>query len=436
MRPIFFLPFLLLISFGLSSCSNKEDKSGKQRIRVQQINGKYSILRDGKIFNIRGASGYTNLEELKRCGGNTIRIWDTTHIDRILADANRYGISVIVGISLPESQYLSYYNDTNKVSKDFNKIKKLVNQYKSNPALLMWCVGNELVFPNKPSYNSFYRSFNNIVEMIHQDDPDHPVTTTMVNFRKNDIVNIKLRTDVDIISFNIFSRITELKDDLKNFSWFWKGPYLITEWGINGPWPGISSTAWDAKIEPNSTIKAKDYLARYKEYMPVEAPRFLGSFIFFWGQKQEITHTWFSLFDEFGNKTESVSIAQEIWTGKPSNFNGPKISGMVLSEKGASNNIFLEPGSLQSAKINVLENKKPVNVKWEIYPEDWYKKNNVNNLIRPKILNGLIIEQTGLEVKFKAPLTEGPYRLFASVSDNKGNIANANIPFYVIMAHE
>ena len=61
--------------------------------------------------------------------------------------------------------------------------------------------------------------------------------------------------------------------------------------------------------------------------MPINDPRFLGSFIFFWGQKQEITHTWYSLFDEFGNKTESVSSAEEIWSGKAVNFKGPKVSG-------------------------------------------------------------------------------------------------------------
>ncbi|MFC4212698.1 glycoside hydrolase family 2 TIM barrel-domain containing protein [Pedobacter lithocola] len=235
--------YLLILCAAIYSCTPKKNIKGDKKIIVQEINGKYSILKNGKIFTIKGASGYINLDELKRCGGNTIRIWDTTNVDKILKDANKNGISVIVGISIPESQYLSYYNNTSKVSTDFKKIKKLINRLKSNPAILMWCVGNELVFPNKPSYYNFYKEFNNIVDMIHEDDPDHPVTTTMVNFQKNDLVNLKIRTNIDVISFNIFSRITELKDDLKNFSWFWDGAYLITEWGIDGPWQGAPGTA-------------------------------------------------------------------------------------------------------------------------------------------------------------------------------------------------
>ncbi|MFC4212699.1 hypothetical protein ACFOWA_16005 [Pedobacter lithocola] len=170
--------------------------------------------------------------------------------------------------------------------------------------------------------------------------------------------------------------------------------------------------------------------------MPVEDPSFLGSFIFFWGQKQETTHTWFSLFDEYGNKTEAVSVAEEIWKGKTLNFRGPKIINIFLSGKVAPDNIFLDPDELQSAEIKVLQNTSGFSVIWEIYPEDWFKKNNVNNLIKPKILKGLIIQQSGFKVRFKTPTAEGPYRLFSTVLDNKGNIATANIPFYVIRSHE
>ena len=434
-KKLTFLLTILLCSL-LLSCSGKKKKRGHTRVSIQEINGKYSILKNGKIFSIKGASGYTNLAELHKRGGNSIRIWDTTHVDQILKDANANGISVIVGLPIPESQYLSYYDNKNKVSRDFIKIKSLVNRLKSNPAILMWCVGNELVFPNKPSYNNFYKAFNDIVDMIHVDDPDHPITTTMVNFQKNEIVNIRARTNVDVISFNIFSRITELKDDLENFSWFWKGPYLITEWGIDGPWKGHPGTAWEAKTEPSSTLKAKNYLSRYKAYMPLQDPRYLGSFIFFWGQKQEITHTWFSLFDEFGNKTEAVSSAEEIWKGKPSVFIGPKIKEISISGKIAINNILVGPGVPLDAVIQCTGNPTDFVIKWEIYLEDWFKKNNVNNLVRPQKLEGLIIEETGFKVKFKTPNTEGPYRLFVTVLDAKGNLATANIPFYVITSND
>ncbi|WP_231462304.1 MULTISPECIES: glycoside hydrolase family 2 TIM barrel-domain containing protein [unclassified Pedobacter] len=420
----------ILLLFSVYSCTDK--KIANSKISIQEINGKFNLLKNGKVFNIKGASGYTNLEELKKSGGNSIRIWDTTHVDKILNEANKHGISVIVGLPIPPSKYLDYYNNEAKVEADFKKIEALVNRLKTNPAVLMWCVGNELVFPNKPNYYHFYKSFNRIVDMIHKDDPDHPVTTTMVNFQKNDIVNIKLRTNIDIISFNIFSRISELKDDLKNFSWFWDGPYLITEWSIDGPWDGHVETAWKAKIEPTSTSKAKAYIDRYQKYMPTNDPRFLGSFIFYWGQKQEITHTWFSLFDEFGNKTEAAYAVEELWKGKKLAYTGPKITDINLSDKKAISNILLKPQEAQNARINVPGDTSNLEIKWEIYPEDWFKKNNVDNVVRPSKIGGLIIRQSGFSVRFNAPGIEGPYRLFATVFDKQGNIATANIPFYVV----
>jgi hypothetical protein len=427
--------FALFLLILLLSCAGKNQKDIVRKVFVKETNGKYVLYKNGNIFSIKGASGYTNLAELSRCGGNTIRVWDTAHIDKVLKDANKNGISVIIGFPLPESQFIEYYNDTAKVAIEFKKLKRLVNRLKSDPAVLMWCVGNELVFPYKPSYNNFYKAFNDIVKMIHTDDPDHPVTTTMVNFQRKEIFNIKSRTDVDIISFNIFSMLNIFRSDLDNFRWFWKGPYLITEWGIDGPWIATPHTAWNAKIEPNSTQKANSYLYRYQKDMPIDDPRFLGSFIFFWGQKQEITHTWYSMFDENGNKTESVYISEQIWTGKKPYYNVPAIKDMLLSGKHPADNIIYEPNKPNTAEIFLHKKIDSVKIVWEIYPEDWFKKNNVNNLKRPPLLKGLIINQIGLKVNFKTPAKDGPYRIFATVFDQKGNIATSNVPFYVIDAN-
>ncbi|WP_448635462.1 glycoside hydrolase family 2 TIM barrel-domain containing protein [Pedobacter panaciterrae] len=201
---------------------------------------------------------------MSELGGNTIKTWDTTHIDSILKKANEANIAVIIGLPIPESKHMYFYNDDAKVASQFKTIKKLVNRVKDNPSVLMWCVGNELVFPHKPSYNKFYGAFNDIVDMIHSDDPNHPVTTTMINFQRKTIFNLKMRTNVDIISFNIFGRIESLSQELKDFSWFWKGPYLLTEWGIDGPWDGTAETAWGAKIEQTSTKKLSNIIPDIK----------------------------------------------------------------------------------------------------------------------------------------------------------------------------
>ena len=273
--------------------------------------------------------------------------------------------------------------------------------------------------------------------MIHRDDPDHPVTTTMINFQRKTIFNLKMRTNVDIISFNIFGKIESLSQELKDFSWFWKGPYLLTEWGVDGPWDGTAETVWGAKIEQTSTKKAEQYYARYKDKMPVNDHRLLGSFIFYWGQKQETTHTWFSIFDEAGNKTEAVDAAEAIWKGKPLVSPAPQINYMLLDSKGAKDDIFLRSNEKSTAEVFMLNSDAKIKrIVWEIYPEDWYKINNVNNIKKPLLITGLIEETKDLKVIFNTPLKEGPYRIFATIYDDKGYVATCNTPFYVLKTDE
>jgi hypothetical protein len=441
-RCLFFVLFLLVFS----ACSSDKPIS-EPKVFIKNENGKFTLYRNGKPFYIKGAAGDSYLHELSKAGGNAIRIWDTTNVDSILKKANENGIAVIIGLPIPESHAMYYYNDPSKVAKQLLDFKKLVNKHKNNPAVLMWCVGNELVFPYKPSYHNFYKAFNNIVDMIHEDDPDHPVTTTMVNFQRKEVFNIKVRTNVDLISFNVFGKIHSFESDLMYFSWFWNGPYLITEWGIDGPWEGTSQTAWSAYIEPASSQKAETILFRYKEQMPLDDPRFLGSFIFYWGQKQETTLSWYSLFDEEGNKTEAIDAAQAIWSGKILLFKGPKIKELLVDGKRANDNILLTASAQTNAKIVMPMQQYEVatggaatlksaaeKIKWEIYPEDWFKKNNLNNLKRPNAIEGLVAEDNGLNISFIAPSKEGPYRIFATVYGANGKIATCNIPFYVLAA--
>ncbi len=433
LRKYFF--FFLFLSTLYACSDNQSKRSGK--VFIEQKDGNFRLFRNGKPFEIKGAAGSEHLDLLAELGGNTIKTWDTTHIDSVLKKANEANVAVIIGLPIPESKHMYFYNDDAQVASQFKAIQKLVNRVKNNPSVLMWCVGNELVFPHKPSFNKFYSAFNNIVDMIHRDDPDHPVTTTMINFQRKTIFNLKMRTNVDILSFNIFGKIESLSQELKDFSWFWKGPYLLTEWGVDGPWDGTAETAWGAKIEQTSTKKAEQYYTRYKDKMPVNDHRLLGSFIFYWGQKQETTHTWFSIFDEAGNKTEAVDAAEAIWKGKPLVSSAPQINYMLLDSKGAKDDIFLRSNEKSTAEVFMLNSDAKIKrIVWEIYPEDWYKINNVNNIKKPLLITGLIEETKDLKVIFNTPLKEGPYRIFATIYDDKGYVATCNTPFYVLKTDE
>ncbi len=403
-------------------------------VRIVESDSGYVVLRNGKPFEIKGASGTANFKTLHEAGGTCLRIWDTTHLQQILDSAHANNIAIIAGLPLQNSHQVDFYNDPVKVSRQFLKFQSIVDRHKNHPALLMWCLGNELDFPHKPSYNNFYDGFNAITKMIRQLDPNHPVTTTVMNFNRKYITNIQLRCDLDLISFNIFSNLRLLRSDLKSFSWFWNGPYMLLEWGTDGPWAGTQITAWGAFIENPSKKKADVILKRYKQDMPLEDPRLVGNFIFFWGSKQETTHTWFSMFDESGRKTEPVAIMKSVWTGKPPQDSYPQIRYMLLNNKGAADNILLNPGQTMLPELVMYEKDSISFVKWGIYREDWYKEDGQNNTRKLMPLDGKVEPGGKLTAQFEAPREEGPYRIFAEIYNYNGNFATCNTPFYVVNA--
>ena len=402
-------------------------------VRIVKSDSGYVVLRNGKPFAIKGASGTANFKTLHEAGGNCLRVWDTTNLQQILDSAHANKIAVIAGLPMQNSDQVDLYNDPVKVARQLSMFQTIVERYKNHPALLMWCLGNELDFPLSPFNNNFYDGFNTATKMIRQLDPNHPITTTIINFNRKYIANIQLRCDLDLVSFNIFKDINKLRGNLKAFSWFWNGPFMILEWGVDGPWIGTQSTAWSAFIEDPSKKKAEIILDRYRQNMPIEDPRMVGNFIFFWGSKQEVTHTWFSMFDESGRKSEPVAVMESIWTGKPQQGSYPKIRSMLLNNKGASDNILLNPGQTIVSELSLLERDSVRDVRWRIFREDWYKENGQSSMRRPPPLDSKIESGGKLTARFKSPMEEGPYRIFAEIYDYNGNFATCNTPFYVVI---
>ncbi|MGN6291224.1 MAG: glycoside hydrolase family 2 TIM barrel-domain containing protein [Chitinophagaceae bacterium] len=392
----------------------------------------YTLYRDGQPFSIKGAAGISHLSQLQQAGGNTLRTWDTLNIGAILNDAAAHNIAVIAGLALPHSTTQSFYEDTAQVAAQLRAYREVVRKYKSHPALLMWCLGNEIDFPYKPRFKRFYKTFTDLVKMIHEEDPDHPVTTALESFSRRCVYNIRLKIpQLDFISINTFGKLSSLQDDLDRFSWFWNGPYLISEWGINGPWEA-EKTAWGSPIENTSGKKAEHYAERYK-YIPVNDPRFLGACVFFWGQKQEGTPTWFSLFSGDSAASESVNTITQIWTGKRPPTHAPRVKYMLLEGKGARDNILLNPDSMYHAELLMEEPPgDSIRVRWEILEEDWFRKSIIEPSIKKtRNYNNLLLPGKGLTVSFRTPPAEGPYRLFVTVFDKKGYFSTANTPFYV-----
>ena len=423
----------------------------EQRIvYIKKTENGFQLIKNGAPFYIKGGAGYSNLKELTEIGGNTIRLYDTLNLQSNLDEAKKYGLSVIVDIPIPayvrNKSYSSYINEEeNKVLKQ--KIKILVNKYKNHTALLMWNLGNELNYP-KVSWKDFIRenlarsrfisTFNEFIEIIHNEDKNHPVSTSLWHYQlKQKYINIKIFSpELDLISINVFGGINNLKDEINEINnLFGQFPYYISEWGTDGYWE-TKYTSWSAPIEPTSTKKVEQIKDRYKIITENNNNEVcLGSLVFFWGNKHERSSTWFSLFvDNF--KSEIIKELENLWNNSSSGQNLIGLEYMLVDKLGAEDNIIFSPNELKCAelKINNLETDS-IKISWELYSEIWDRDDSITVLDPVKKVDYFkSFENT--KATFITPGIEGPYRIFAYVYDRQGYFASANTPFYVLNPNE
>lgn len=404
-----------------------------KKVYVKKTGEKYTLIRNGEPFYVQGGAGYTHIDKLAAIGGNTIRTWDTTNLQGILDEAHRHNVAVIVGLDMLKSLHNDiFYADADKVSAQYDAFQHVVKTYKDHPALLMWALGNELDFHLQPGYSEFYRTYKNLIKMIRETDPDHPITTSFCSRGRQDFAAFRVfNIDMDVICMNRFSNIEHLSSELESDQWLWDKPIIVTEWGPRGPWEK-ASTSWKAPIEEFDSAKASQIEFVYHNHLPKEHPRFLGSLVFYWGQKQERTHTWFSLFDEQGNTNYAVGKIQHLFTGEYPENTAPYVVEMTVNGKTAADNVVLAPGAVVESVVRAHdEDQDSLVYRWEILKEQWFF-NDREISPKPEAVHGLITSSEGTKINFTTPAESGPYRIFVHITDLRGHFATGNIPFYVM----
>ncbi len=410
-------------------------------VYINENEENFDIIRNGKIFHIKGASGNKYLKELSSIGGNTIRVYDTTNLGAILNKAKLNDIAVIIDLYVPkyidnENYGYDYYSSSERRSKLIHNTKELVNKYKNHPALLFWNLGNEVDYPLVLRKNNFIDTFNKLIDVIHDTDPNHPVTTSII--RKKEIFSILFHSpQLDLIGFNIFGNLKNLKSDIKIAYLLAKPfPYYLSEFANNGPWEE-QFTSWQVPIEQTATKKAEQYNDQYELYIKPDQ-KSLGSLAFYWGSKQEYTHTWYSIFDEKGRKSQTYYALESAWNNKKYEGSNStvKIKHILIDDKGAKDDLIYKPNATKSATL-YLEDEvdSTYTYKWNIYKEKWHENNSIDVINKP-LLDSDTLNNRKRSFTFKTPLDEGPYRLFVDVYDNKGNFSSCNAPFYVLNDNE
>ena len=122
-------------------------------------------------------------------GGNSIRIWGIDNAKIIIDEAQKIGLTVMLGMWLQYERHGFDYNNKAKVAKKLAHFKSIIDQYKDHPALLMWGIGNEvdLLYSNTKVWDAV----EEIAQYAHKVDPNHPTSTVTAGLDSLEVALIK-----------------------------------------------------------------------------------------------------------------------------------------------------------------------------------------------------------------------------------------------------
>ena len=398
-------------------------------VEVASFEGGYTLVREGRPYLVKGAgTAGVDLATVAARGGNSIRTWGVEEAQATLDSAHRHGLTVSLGLPVAAERFGFDYDDESSIALQRKNVENAVRQYRDHPALLAWIIGNELDM--RHTNPRVYNEVNELSQLIHALDPNHPTTTTISALDRETVELVRERApDLDFISLQAYGALALMP---KAIEYLREGPFMITEWGPLGHWE-VGKTRWGAPIEQDSTEKGRHYLQSYRTFIAPFLGPGLGSYAFLWGQKQERTHTWFSLFTATGESTAAVDVLEAVWTGRVPANQAPAIQSMRLARRPAADSVRLAAGKRYTAKVNAADpDGDPLVFQWSIKPES--TETVVGGDLEATIadLDGLFVGEVGqADVTLMAPESPGQYRLFVMAYDGQGHAAHANIPFLV-----
>ena len=417
---------LFFLVFNFIYALNSYSQVNKVEVTTNAL-GNFELMRNDVPYYIKGAGAKDHFDLLVNSGANSIRIWSTNN-KSLLDSAYKHGLTVTLGLHVRPERSGMDYNDEYAVKGQIEFLKNEVLKYKDHPALLVWGIGNEVDL----KYSNFkvWETIEILAKFIKEVDPNHPTMTVIAGVDPSKVFYIKKYCpSIDILGINVYGSIEKAGINLRKFNW--NKPYIVSEWGVNGPFEA-KKTSWKAKIEPPNGLKADQRQRRYKDLIEKDKERCLGSYCFLWGQKQESTATWHGMFLSNGNPTEAVDVMQFCWTGKWPKSRAPSIKDISLENIGWRKDHILGASTQATLKIEFSKyNNTEVIVEYVLYPEAFSNKIGGDIQKSPDPLKFEILNQNDNELTFVTPNSKGAYRLFAFVKNERGQSSVANIPFLV-----
>ncbi len=388
-------------------------------------------MRNGQPFFIKGAGGGPQyLNEAVAAGANSIRQWSAD--EEALERVRQGGITALVGLPLGIPRQGFDYLDTAAVQKQFAKTIALVRRLKSNPAVLIWALGNEVEL-NAPDEQRIaaWKALEQLARAVKQEDPAHPVIAVLAGPGKNKLRELdQYCPSLDAVGINTYGGILGLPETIAAQGF--RRPYIVTEFGPRGHWE-VAKTAWGMPIEDTSSQKAT-LIAKGYEHAIAHQPQCLGAYVFLWGQKQEKTQTWYGLFLNDGSHVAGVDTMQYFWTGKWPAHRAPVIDGVIVAtapdpDSQSAQDVF-RPGSRIVCSIKTSDpDNDPFTVTWELRPDVANNRSSGGDFEPPAVPIAAAVEkQDGTSAVIRLPENAGDYRIFAYVHNQYKAAATANLP--------
>ncbi len=391
--------------------------------RLVQEAGQWRLERAGQPYFVKGVGGDGSMEMLAKLGGNSIRTWGEDGLKEKLDAAHKQGLTVTAGIWLGQVRQGFDWSDAASLIRQREKVRQVVEQNKNHPALLVWALGNEMEDPTGKN-GAVWSEINNLARLVKSIDPNHPTMTVVAEIGGDKVQNFQaLCPDIDLLGINSYAGAASVGERYKKLGG--TKPYLLTEFGPAGIWE-IPKDDVGAYRELTSTEKADAYLKAYRSAVTGQPGVCLGSYAFLWGQKQEVTATWFSMLYD-GSRLAAVDALSEVWTGKAVANRSPAIDSFKLVGTGKR-----KPGEVVRAELKTSDAENDsLTVSWQLRfdPEEYGSGGDFES--ESPAVKSAITRSDASSADIKLPSDGGLYRLFAIVKDQHGGAAVANIPVRV-----
>jgi hypothetical protein len=394
-------------------------------VRVAGQPGRFQLLRNGQPYFIRGAGAdERRLHSVAAAGGNSIRLWGDEKLGESLDAAQGLGLTVCAGFWVGQLRQGFDWGNADALGQQRERLRATVTKYKDHPALLLWAIGNEMEDPQGKN-GAVWTAINDLAAMVKHIDPGHPTMTVIAEIGGEKVKNIhRLCPAIDIVGINSYGGAPTL--GARYTSLGGTKPYILTEFGPPGIWE-IKKDPIGAFPEPTSTEKADIYRRAYQGAVLEHPGVCLGSYVFYWGQKQEVTSTWFSMLLRDGSRLAAADAMSELWTGKPSANRSPVIA-MLGVAGGASANA----GAMIEATLTASDSENdPLRADWMLQRDPEVFGIGGDKEEEPPVFDEAIIRGDLRGAQARLPTEAGLYRLFVAVRDNHGGAATANVPVRV-----